>query len=51
MLNFSHLGVEIGGGVRNWTEEKGVFRARGGSILELRLELKNQLTEWPSSQG
>lgn len=51
MLNFSHLGVETGGGVHNWREEKGVFRARGGSILGLRLELKNQLTEWPSSQG
>lgn len=51
MLNFSHLGVEIGGGVHNWTEEKGAFRERGGSILGLRPELKNQFTDWLSSQG
>ena len=51
MLNFSHLGMESGGGVHNWTEEKGAFRTRRGSILGLRPELKNQLTERLSSQG
>lgn len=51
MLIVRHLGVEIGGGVHSWTEEKGRFRARAGSILGLRLELKNQLAEWLSSQG